>query len=78
MNPRSPNFGLEYQLTDDIAVRVGQTRGRLTAGMGIQLGPLGVKNCELNYAYVDGTGEDMIRHAFGTATSHTFSLSMNF
>jgi len=81
LNPRSPNFGLEYQLTDDIAVRVGETRGHITAGAGVKLGPLGpdlLKNCELNYAYVDGTGEDMIRHAFGTATSHALSLSMKF
>ncbi len=81
LNPRSPNFGLEYQFTDDIALRVGETRGHITAGAGLKLGSLGMdllKNCELNYAYVDGTGEDMIRRAFGTATSHAVSLSMKF
>jgi hypothetical protein len=53
----------------------------MTGGMGLKLDFTGVdmlEKCEFNYAYVDGTGEDLIRGAFGTATSHTFSLSMNF
>jgi hypothetical protein len=71
LNPRMPSFGLEYKLTENFAVRVGDTRGHLTAGAGLKL----FERFEINYAYVDGAGED-VRKAFGTATTHLVSLSM--
>ena len=72
LNPRSPNFGLEQKVTDNVALRVGYTRGHLTAGGGLKL----FERFEVNYAYVDGAGED-VRKAFGTATTHLVSLSMS-
>lgn len=70
-NPRSTHFGLEHQLTDEIAVRIGQTKGHITAGAGLKL----FDNWEINYAYVDGAARD-IESAFGTATTHLISLSL--
>ena len=53
LNPRSPNFGLEYKLTENFTARIGQTRGNITAGAGYKL----FGRWEINYAYVDGAGE---------------------
>jgi len=71
LNPRSTHFGLEHQLTDEIALRIGQTKGNITAGAGLKL----FDKWELNYAYVDGAAEE-IESAFGTATTHLVSLSL--
>jgi len=80
-HPRSPNFGLEKRpkITigdvkyDGLALRVGSTRGNLTAGAGAKF----LKRWEVNYAYVDGAGED-VRKAFGEATMHAVSVRTTF
>jgi hypothetical protein len=80
-HPRSPNFGLETRpkITigdvkyDGLALRVGSTRGNLTAGAGAKF----LKRWEVNYAYVDGAGED-VRKAFGEATMHAVSVRTTF
>ena len=68
---RTTHFGLERQLNDNIALRIGQTRGHITAGAGLKL----FDKWELNYAYVDGAARE-IDSAFGTATTHLVSLSL--
>ena len=70
LNPRSTHFGLEHQLTDEITLRIGQTKGNITAGTGIKL----FDRWELNYAYIDGAAVE-IESAFGTATTHMVALS---
>jgi len=71
LNPRSTHFGLEHQLTDEITLRIGETKGNITAGAGVKL----FDKWELNYAYIDGAAVE-IESAFGTATTHLISVSV--
>jgi len=63
------HLGVEYEATDDIAVRAGNSDGGLTLGAGYTR-----DNWVVNYAYVKDWNEDSVGAAFGGSDTHQLEI----
>jgi hypothetical protein len=63
------HFGLEYEATEDVAVRAGSNDGALSLGAGYN-----PEDWVVNYAYIKDWNDDAVGDAFGGSDTHQLEI----
>lgn len=66
-------FGIEGQMSDGLALRLGSNQGGFSVGLG-----WADPNWTLNYAYVQDWNKDVFADAYGGSKTHSFELTRSW